>query len=204
MDQQNAISKNVFRHAGKVSAADREALLRQKGAALWFTGLSASGKSTIAYALERKLTDAGHLAFTLDGDNIRHGLNRDLGFSAEDRTENIRRVAEVAGLFADAGALTLVSFISPYAALRENARNIIGTERFLEIFVDAPLETCAARDPKGLYVKALAGEIPAFTGVNDPYEKPEKPDLRIDTATMTVETAVEALMTLLRRRRHIS
>jgi bifunctional enzyme CysN/CysC len=187
-------SENITRHTGKVSPQDRQALLGQRPATLWLTGLSGSGKSTIAYALEKRLTEMGRACFVLDGDNIRHGLNRDLGFSDEDRTENIRRVAEVAALMNDAGLVVITSFISPFLRDRAGAREIIGDDRFVEVFVDAPLEVCEQRDPKGLYRKARAGEIPEFTGVSSPYEPPEAPDVRVDTSRMSADEAVEALV----------
>jgi adenylyl-sulfate kinase len=167
---------------------------------LWLTGLSGSGKSTIAAALEAALVASGHLAYVLDGDNLRHGLNSDLGFAPAARAENIRRVGEVAALFADAGVLTLTSFISPYRADREAARSAVGAERFLEVFVDAPLALCEQRDPKQLYRRARAGEIADFTGVTAPYEPPERPDLTLDTATLDPAACVASLLALLERR----
>jgi adenylylsulfate kinase len=158
------------------------------------TGLSGSGKSTLAKALEKRLVESGHLAYILDGDNIRHGLNRDLGFSAQDRTENIRRVAEVARLLNEAGVIVITAFISPYREDRAQARQIIGASRFAEIYVDAPLEVCESRDPKGLYKKARAGEIPQFTGISDPYEAPEAPELRLRTAEESVDQLVARLV----------
>ena len=199
-DDATPASHNITREASLVTPAQRETLLRQKPATLWMTGLSGSGKSSIARALEKRLVDSGHAAFVLDGDNVRHGLNRDLAFSAEDRTENIRRVAEVCRLFNEAGVITLTSFISPYRHDREQARAVVGDERFLEIFVDAPLAVCEQRDPKGLYRKARAGEITSFTGVSAPYEVPEKPALRIDTTTSSAEAAADAILAELTRR----
>ena len=193
-------SSHITRETSLVAPAQRENLLRQKPATLWMTGLSGSGKSSIARALEKRLVDRGHAAFVLDGDNVRHGLNRDLAFSAEDRTENIRRVAEVCRLFNDAGVIVLTSFISPYRHDREQARTVVGDERFLEVFVDAPLAVCETRDPKGLYRKARAGEITSFTGISAPYELPEHPDLRIDTAACNVDAAVDAILAELTRR----
>ncbi|HEY8523517.1 MAG TPA: adenylyl-sulfate kinase [Acidimicrobiales bacterium] len=168
---------NVVWHAGAVAREDRPSA----GATVWFTGLSGSGKSTVAALVEKELVAAGRPAYLLDGDNLRHGLNGDLGFSAADRTENIRRVGEVARLFADAGVVALVPVISPYRADRERARAIhdaVGLP-FVEVFVDTPLAVCEARDPKGLYAKARAGEITGFTGIDDPYEAPTAPDLRL-------------------------
>jgi bifunctional enzyme CysN/CysC len=168
---------NVVWHQGAVEAAERP----WTGATVWFTGLSGSGKSTVAVEVERALVTSGRAAYLLDGDNLRHGLNGDLGFTAEDRTENIRRVGEVARLFADAGVVALVPVISPYRADRERARSVHEAAglRFLEVFVDTPLELCEQRDPKGLYAKARAGEITGFTGIDDPYEAPASPDLRL-------------------------
>ena len=185
---------NIFVHAGLVSPDDRQRLLCQKGCVVWLTGLSGSGKSTLAFAFERRLFDAGHLAYVLDGDNVRHGLNANLGFSHEDREENIRRVAEVAALFATAGLITITSFISPYTADREKARFVIGSHRFFEVHVRASLEVCESRDPKGLYKKARRGEIPSFTGVSDPYEQPLNPELTLDTAVDDVDICVDKLV----------
>jgi bifunctional enzyme CysN/CysC len=171
------MSGNVVWHEGAVARADRPSV----GATVWLTGLSGSGKSTVAVEVERALVAGGRAAYLLDGDNLRHGLNADLGFSAADRAENIRRIGEVARLFADAGVVALVPVISPYRADRERARAIheaVGL-RFVEVFVDTPLELCEARDPKGLYARARAGEIAGFTGIDDPYEPPEHPDLRL-------------------------
>lgn len=181
---------NITRHEGQIAAAEREQLLRQRPATFWFSGLSGGGKSTIAYALEARLIKAGHACVVLDGDNIRHGLNQDLAFSPRDRSENIRRVAEVAKLFNDAGLIVITSFISPYRADRDLAMRIIGEERFIETFVDTPLEECERRDPKGLYKKARAGMIPDFTGISAPYEAPESPALRLDTENKSVEELV--------------
>jgi adenylyl-sulfate kinase len=175
-------------------------VLRQRGCVLWFTGLSGSGKSTLAVALEAALLGAGHAAFVLDGDNLRHGLNSDLGFAPADRRENIRRAGEVAALFADAGLLTLAAFISPYRADRDAARATVGAERFLEVFLDAPIGVCEQRDPKQLYRRARAGEIEEFTGVSAPYEPPETPALSLDTSVLDTNACVESLVTLLRQR----
>lgn len=191
---------HLTRHAGRVALADRERLLGQRPLTLWLTGLSGAGKSTVAYAVEERLVRAGHACVVLDGDNLRHGLNRDLGFSPEDRGENIRRVAEVARLFNEAGLIVITSFISPYAADRENARAIIGPDRFVETYVAAPLEECERRDPKGLYAKARAGLIPDFTGVSAPYEAPAAPQLALDTVAESVPALVERVMEYLARR----
>ncbi len=187
-------SDNITWHEGQVSRADREAIVGQRGATVWLTGLSGSGKSTIAIAAERQLVDRGHLAFVLDGDNIRHGLNRNLGFSPEDRTENIRRIGEVAKLFTEAGVIVFTSFISPYRADRDAVRGIMRSGDFVEVFVDASLDTCEQRDVKGLYRKARAGEIPEFTGISAPYEAPESPELVLDTNRQSVEESVGRLI----------
>ncbi len=192
--------RNLVRHVGRVTAEDRQRLLGHLPVTVWLTGLSGSGKSTIAYNLEERLVASGHACAVLDGDNMRHGLNRDLGFSQEDRSENIRRVAEVARLMNEAGLIVITAFISPYAADREQAREIIGPERFVETFVDAPLEECERRDPKGLYAKARAGLIPEFTGVSAPYEPPPSPELRLDTTSRSAEQLVEAVLAYLRQR----
>jgi bifunctional enzyme CysN/CysC len=176
-------SSNITAENSLVSAELRHKVAGQNGVTVWLTGLSGSGKSTIAKELERQLMQEGHLAFVLDGDNLRHGLNRDLGFSAADRSENIRRVAEVARLFNQAGVIVITSFISPYRSDREQAAEIIGADNFVEVFVNTPLEVCEERDPKGLYKKARSGEIPQFTGITDPYETPENAALEIDTTT---------------------
>ena len=197
---------NITWHEGHVARADREKLLNQKGATIWFTGLSGSGKSTIAFTVEHALVESGHLAYVLDGDNIRHGLNKNLGFSAADREENIRRIGEVAKLFADAGVLTLTSFISPYRKDRDQVRKIHEEAgmAFIEIFVDVPLEECEKRDPKGLYKKARAalaeGKPMGFTGIDDPYEPPLKPELVIRNHTCTPQEAARQVLDYLRRR----
>lgn len=191
------VSRDVTWQAGKVSAGDRVRLLRQQPATVWLTGLSGAGKSTIAYELERHLVGRGHAAFVMDGDNVRHGLNRDLGFSPADRSENIRRIAEVAKLFNEAGMLVITSFISPYCADRAMAREIIGFDRFIEVHLATELRVCEERDPKGLYRKVRAGEIREFTGISAPYETPSQPELRIDTGSMTLDASVEAILRLL-------
>ena len=190
---------NITWHEGHVTREERGALLKQKGATLWFTGLSGSGKSTIAFTLEHALVQRGRLAYVLDGDNIRHGLNKNLGFSAADREENIRRIGEVAKLFADAGVITMTSFISPYRKDRDNVRalHVAGNLPFIEVHVATPIETCETRDPKGLYKKARAGELKNFTGIDDPYEAPLSPELTIDaTGTSPQEAAVLILQYL--------
>lgn len=172
---------------------DRETRLGQRSKALWLTGLSGSGKSTIAQQLERQLYNQGYFAQVLDGDNIRSGINNNLGFSLEDRQENIRRIAEIAKLYLNSGVITINSFISPTLAIRQFARTIIGKDDFIEIYVNAPLEVCEQRDVKGLYKKARAGEIRGFTGIDSPYEAPANPALEIKTAELTVEEAVEEI-----------
>ena len=189
---------NVSPIEHKVSRSDREKIKKQKSCVLWFTGLSGSGKSTIANELEKRLNEMGYHTYLLDGDNIRTGLNSDLGFSKEDRRENIRRIAEVAKLFVDAGLITITAFISPFREDREMARNIIGEEDFIEVFVDTPLEECIKRDPKGLYKKALRGEIKDFTGVDSPYERPEKPEIHIKTEKMGVDECVKEIIAYLK------
>ncbi len=191
-------------HEGNVDRPRREALLAQQGVVLWFTGLSGSGKSTIAFAVEHALTERGRLAYVLDGDNIRHGLNNNLGFSATDRTENIRRIGEVSRLFADAGLITLASFVSPYRSDRDKVRTLLDEDDFVEIFVNTPLALCEQRDPKGLYKKARSGEIPNFTGISDPYEPPTTPELEIRTAELTVEAAASLVLDLLEQRGKIA
>ncbi len=193
---------NVHWHDGEVSREDRNKLLKQKGATLWFTGLSGSGKSTVAVALEKALTEKGHLCYRLDGDNIRLGINKNLGFSAEDRAENIRRIGEISKLFVDTGVITLSSFVSPYRADRDLVRELHkdGDMDFIEVFVDVPLEVAEERDPKGLYKKARAGEIKNFTGIDDPYEAPNQPEVVLNSHEMSLEEEVEVLLKLLQER----
>lgn len=200
MSQTAPNGRNIFRHSGKGSAEQRARLLGQRGCVVWLTGLSGSGKSTVAFALEAELGRRGHLAYVLDGDNVREGLNSDLGFSPADRAENIRRIGEVAALFADAGAIAITAFISPYRADRQRAREAAGEGRFIEVFLDAPLEVCEGRDVKGLYARARAGEVAEFTGVSAPYERPERPELAISTAEQPVEACVGKIVELLERR----
>ncbi|MEL7186168.1 MAG: adenylyl-sulfate kinase [Pseudomonadota bacterium] len=187
---------NVTWHDGEISREDRFTILRQRGATIWFTGLSGSGKSTIAVALERALHSIGKLSYRLDGDNVRLGINKNLGFSEADRKENIRRIGEVAKLFGDAGVISLSSFISPYKADRDEVRELHEQAglNFIEVFVDCPLEEAEKRDPKGLYKKARAGEIKNFTGIDDPYEAPEKAELHLRTDLMSVEEEVKAIL----------
>src|SRR5438094_7317287 len=197
---------NITWHEGHVTREERAGLLEQKGATLWFTGLSGSGKSTIAFTLEHALVQRGHLAYVLDGDNIRHGLNKNLGFSAADREENIRRIGEVARLFADCGVLTMTSFISPYRKDRDLVRSLHEAAGlpFVEVYMATPIETCEQRDPKGLYKKARSGQLKGFTGVDDPYEAPEKPEIVIDTETMKPEQAAERLLAYLEGRGYLN
>ena len=193
---------NITWHEGHVTREERAGLLKQKGATLWFTGLSGSGKSTIAFTLEHALVQRGHLAYVLDGDNIRHGLNKNLGFSAADREENIRRIGEVAKLFADCGALTMTSFISPYRKDRDTVRalHVAAGVPFIEVHVNTPIETCEQRDPKGLYKKARAGQLKGFTGIDDPYEAPAAVELTLDTVSHPVADNARRVLDELRRR----
>jgi adenylyl-sulfate kinase len=193
------VSANVVWHESEVPREERWRATGAHGATVWLTGLSGSGKSTVASALAARLTERSGLTYTLDGDNLRHGLNGDLGFSADDRTENVRRVGEVARLFADAGVVALVPLISPYRAGRDHARALHAAAGlvFLEVFVDTPIEVCEQRDPKGLYAKARAGELKGFTGIDDPYEPPLTPELTIQGATTPVKEAANAIVELL-------
>jgi adenylylsulfate kinase len=197
---------NITWHEGHVGREERAGLLKQKGATLWFTGLSGSGKSTIAFTLEHALVQRGHLAYVLDGDNIRHGLNKNLGFSAADREENIRRIGEVAKLFADCGVIAMTSFISPYRKDRDIVRSLhdAGKLPFIEIHVNTPISTCEQRDPKGLYKKARAGELKNFTGIDDPYEEPLKPELTIDATGTSPQEATVMLLGYLEKRGLVS
>jgi adenylylsulfate kinase len=193
---------NVHWHEGEVSRQDRWRILGHKGATIWFTGLSGSGKSTIAVALEQVLNERKKLAFRLDGDNVRLGINKNLGFSAEDRKENIRRIGEVAKLFVDSGVIVLSSFISPYRADRDVVRKLHEDAKmdFIEVYVDVPLAEAEKRDPKGLYKKARAGQLKNFTGIDDPYEAPEKPELVLHSHQMSLQDEVAALLRLLEAR----
>jgi adenylylsulfate kinase len=193
---------NITRHEGHVTRDARQALLKQKGVTVWFTGLSGSGKSTTAFALEHALVEMGHLAYVLDGDNIRHGLNRNLGFSAADREENIRRIGEVAKLFADAGVITMTSFISPYRQDRDLCRelHVKGGLPFIEVHMATPIETCESRDPKGLYKKARAGELKGFTGVDGPYEAPLNAEITIDATSLKPDQAALVVLQYLREK----
>lgn len=187
-------SPNVKWQQISVSKHDRSAVKHQNPCCYWFTGLSGSGKSTIANALEVRLHREGRHTYLLDGDNLRHGLNKDLGFSEQDRVENLRRVAEVAKLMVDAGLIVIASFISPYAKERQLARNLFDSNEFCEVFVDTPLAECERRDVKGLYAKARRGEIAHFTGLDSPYEPPQTPDIHIQTLSTSVEAAVDQIM----------
>jgi adenylylsulfate kinase len=195
---------NITWHGGHIGRPDREALLGQRGATVWLTGLSGSGKSTIAVAVEAELVRRGRLAYVLDGDNVRHGLNKNLGFSPADRTENIRRIAEVAKLFTDCGVLAFTSFISPYRTDRAAARALFAPGDFIEVYVAADVATCEGRDPKGLYKQARAGKIPEFTGISAPYEEPEAPELVLDTARQSPEESVSALIAYLEGKGYLS
>ena len=193
---------NVHWHEGDITRGHREKLLGHKGATIWFTGLSGSGKSTVAVELEGVLHEMGILAYRLDGDNVRMGINKNLGFSAEDRTENIRRIGEVAKLFADSGVIALSSFISPYVADRDGVRELhdaAGID-FIEVFVDCSLEAAEERDPKGLYKKARAGEIKNFTGIDDPYEAPTSPEIHLHSDQQSLSEEVEAILASLREK----
>ena len=178
----------------KVTLSDRELLMRQKGLIIWFTGLSGSGKSTIAVELEKRLHQKGFFTYLLDGDNIRHGLNNNLSFTPQDREENIRRIGEVACLFLDAGLITIASFISPYQKDRDRIREKAGKGRFIEVFVDCPLQVCEQRDVKGLYKMAREGKITDFTGISAPYEKPENPEITVNSSMDTVEESIEKIL----------
>ncbi len=194
MERQKAT--NITWHGANVTQEEREFAVGQKGCVLWFTGLSASGKSTVARRVEQLLLERGVFTYVLDGDNIRHGLNKDLGFSPKDREENISRIGEVAALFADAGVVGMTAFISPYRADRDLARSKVRPGRFFEIFMDIPVEVCETRDPKGLYQKAREGKIPEFTGISAPYEEPLAPELRL-TASLDVEASARAVLAFL-------
>lgn len=190
-------SKNIVWHEAEVTRAQREELLGQRGCVVWFTGLSGSGKSTVSRRVEQKLLERGTYVYVLDGDNVRHTLNKDLGFSPEDRTENIRRIGCVAQLFADSAAIVLTAFISPYRKDRDAARALLDDGRFIEVHVATALEVCEQRDPKGLYKKARAGIIPEFTGISAPYEAPVKPEIVLETAGKTVDQCADEVIAYL-------
>jgi len=185
---------NITWYDANVNRKERETLLNQKGIVLWFTGLSGSGKSTIAHAVENKLYSMGRLTYVLDGDNIRHGINQNLGFSPEDRKENIRRIGEITKLFVDTGVITLAAFISPYYEDRQRIRDILDDRQFAMVYVYIPLEVVEKRDPKGLYKKARAGEIKQFTGIDAPYEEPRNPEIVVDTSRQSVDECVDIII----------
>ncbi|KYK30014.1 adenylyl-sulfate kinase [Thermoplasmatales archaeon SG8-52-1] len=197
MDKQKAT--NVVWHEHKVTKEDREKLLNQKGVIIWTTGLSGSGKSTIANEIAYKLHSIGKLTYVLDGDNIRHGLNKNLGFSPEDRNENIRRISEVAKLFSDSGVIAITAFISPYRKFRNFCRELVEPGKFIEVYCKASLDTCEKRDPKGMYKKAREGIIKDFTGIDAPYEEPENPEVTVDTDKETVEESVDKVISTLKK-----
>lgn len=190
---------NITWHQGDVTKEERNKLLDQKGLVIWFTGLSGSGKSTLAHALEKRLFREGKLSFVLDGDNIRHGLNKNLGFSPEDREENIRRIGEVAKLFSDAGIITMTAFISPYRKDRNKARKLLKKGEFIEVFLKVPLEIAEKRDPKGLYKKARMGEIQEFTGISAPYEEPSSPEIIINTAHKSIQESTDVIYEFMKK-----
>ena len=195
---------NIKWHHGKITKEDRVTLLNQKGTTIWLTGLSGSGKSTIAVELEHALIENKHQAYILDGDNIRHGLNKNLGFSPEDRTENIRRIGEVAKLFTEANIITIAAFVSPYREDRDNVRKLLGHGEFVEIYVNCSLEVCETRDTKGLYKKARAGEVKDFTGISAPYEEPLNPELTIDSSTLSVEESAREILNYLEEKGYVT
>jgi adenylylsulfate kinase len=197
-------SKNILWHDALVSRADRQSQNGHNSVILWFTGLSGAGKSTLAHAVERRLHELGCRTFVFDGDNVRHGLCADLGFSAEDRSENIRRIGEMAKLFVEAGVIALTAFISPYRSDRDRVRALAALGDFIEIYCECPLDVCEQRDVKGLYAKARQGVIRDFTGISSPYEQPETPELAVNTATLSLDACVEQVLALLRQRRIIS
>jgi len=194
---------NIKWHHGKIAKEDRTKLMKQKGVTIWLTGLSGSGKSTIAVEIEHALLENRHQAYILDGDNIRHGLNKNLGFSPEDRSENIRRIGEVAKLFTDANIITITAFISPYRQDRDNARKLQKEGEFIEVYVKCPVDVCEQRDTKGLYKKARAGEIKEFTGISAPYEEPSNPELTIDTSMMSIEESTRAILNYLEQKGYV-
>ena len=194
---------NIKWHHGKISKEDRTKLMKQKGVTIWLTGLSGSGKSTIAVEIEHALLENRHQAYILDRDNIRHGLNKNLGFSPEDRSENIRRIGEVSKLFTDANIITITAFISPYRQDRDNARKLQKEGEFIEIYVKCPLDVCEQRDTKGLYKKARAGEVKEFTGISAPYEEPVNPELTIDTSKMSIEESTRAILNYLEQKGYV-
>lgn len=198
MSEQKAT--NITWHDAEIAREAREKLLNQKGVVIWYTGLSGSGKSTLAHAVEKALYEKEHLTIVLDGDNIRHGLNKNLGFSPEDREENIRRIGEVAKLFTDAGVIAMTAFISPYIKDRNQARSLLDDGRFIEVYCKCSLDACEKRDPKGLYKKARAGEIKQFTGLDAPYEAPESPEIIVETDTQSLEESTHAVLEYLKEK----
>jgi adenylylsulfate kinase len=194
---------NIFWHQGAITLSDRERLNGHRGFTIWFTGLSASGKSTLAVATEQGLYERGYHTYILDGDNVRHGLNKNLGFSPEDRTENIRRIGEVARLLRDCGIINLVAFISPYRIDRQAARELNNDSTFIEVFIDCPVEICEQRDPKGAYKKARQGIIKEFTGISAPYEAPENPEIHLRTDEMSEEECVQLIISYLIKHKYI-
>ncbi len=195
---------NIKWHHGKITKEDRVELLNQKGVTIWLTGLSGSGKSTIAVELEHALVENKHQAYILDGDNIRHGLNKNLGFSPEDRTENIRRIGQVAKLFTDANIITIAAFVSPYIEDRNNIRELLGKGEFIEIYVKCSVKICEDRDTKGLYKKARAGEVKNFTGISAPYEEPLNPEITIDSSVLSVEESTRVVLNYLEANDYVS
>ncbi|MBN2825664.1 MAG: adenylyl-sulfate kinase [Campylobacterales bacterium] len=200
---QHSTSNNIVWHESHLNKAQRSQLKNQKPCILWFTGLSGSGKSTIANALEAKLYQLNHHTYLLDGDNVRHGLNKDLGFDDASRIENIRRIGEVAKLFVDSGVIVITAFISPFISDRAIVRSLVEDGEFIEVFIDTPIEICQQRDPKGLYQKALAGEIKNFTGIDSPYEAPIKPEIHIQTDSMSIENGVEKIVEYLKNKGYV-
>lgn len=198
------MSNNIVWHNTHIKKEDRKNLLNQRPCILWFTGLSGSGKSTIANAVESKLFEMEIKTYLLDGDNVRHGLNSDLGFSEEDRVENIRRIGEVAKLFVDSGTITLTAFISPFKEDRKQVRDLVEKDEFIEVFIDTPLDTCESRDPKGLYQKARLGEIKNFTGIDSPYEAPGKPEIHIQNDTSNIDDNINIIIDYLIKNGYIN
>ncbi len=198
------LNKNIVWHDHHVTKEERSKIKDQKPCILWFTGLSGSGKSTIANAVESRLVKLGRHTYLLDGDNIRMGLNKGLGFSDEERIENIRRIGEVSKLFVDAGTMVLTAFISPFQKERDVVRDLVNDNEFIEVFVDTPLEVCESRDPKGLYIKARNGEIPHFTGISSPYEAPENPEIHIETDTLNIDECTNKIVGYLLENSYIS
>ncbi|HBY84062.1 adenylyl-sulfate kinase [Staphylococcus sp.] len=196
-------TKHITWHESEVTKAQRQTRNGHQSVLIWFTGLSGSGKSTVSVALEKSLFEDGKQTYRLDGDNVRHGLNKNLGFSPEDRQENIRRIGEVGKLMVDSGAITVTAFISPYKQDRDNVRQLFEEQEFIEVYTQCSIETCEQRDPKGLYKKARTGEIPEFTGISAPYEPPENPEIIIDTEDNSVEASVNQILNYLKEHRYI-